>query len=365
MTRAGEEYGKGIIDLFRYFDTLSEYNSPTYTGVSLFGLVCWAKYLPKESIMAERAPHMVAKIWESVAKVWHPNLRNIAGPWDRVYGYDMNNYLSIMALWMWPHLGKKEVGLKEHPETMHHSADYAFAPVLAVLDEFSSKMIPDGVIDSMKSIEGDRIYETSAWSPPYDYIWRNYTTWMDEKMAIGGMCFNQVQQGGAGGNLEAFMPMIVHWDTGDEVGFIALITGEFAMDSHVEPGKITLTYPRGEAHALFSFAVSTFKNQRTIRTWDDLPGIKVKLSSPNVALDKYDVKYGGKHGGKEGVSMGFERWQFVHHMSPGYVGKPQLTLEFETKNTTEVGSETAIEGSESVDSAIEGPGNGFGEDQVI
>lgn len=135
------------------------------------------------------------------------------------------------------------------------------------------------------------------------------------------------------------------------------------MTSHVEPGKITLTYPRGEAHALFSFAVSTFKNTRTIRTWDDLPGVKVKLSSPNVALQKYDVKYGGKHGGREGVSMGFERWQFVHHMRPDYVGKPELTLEFEMeKNVTEVGTGTVIEGSES--GAIEGPGNGFGEGQV-
>lgn len=134
------------------------------------------------------------------------------------------------------------------------------------------------------------------------------------------------------------------------------------MNSHVEPGKITLTYPHGEAHALFSFAVSTFRNTRTIRSWDDLPGIKVKLSSPNVALEKYDVKYGGKHGGKEGVSMGFERWQFVHHMSPDYEGKPELMLEFEIeKNVTDVGSGTVIEGS---DSAIEGPGNGFGEGQV-
>ncbi|KAK7757091.1 hypothetical protein SLS62_001109 [Diatrype stigma] len=117
MTRAGEQYAREVIDLFDEFGTLSEFNSGTYTGVSLFGLVLWSRYLPagsgsgSGSVMAEHGPRMVARTWEAVAALWHPGLRNMAGPWDRSYGYDMNRYLSLMALWLWPWVGKEAAGL--------------------------------------------------------------------------------------------------------------------------------------------------------------------------------------------------------------------------------------------------------------
>lgn len=111
MTRAGEQYAQEVIDLFDEFETLSEFNSGTYTGVSLFGLVLWSRYLPADSVMAQNGPRMINRTWEAVSALWHPGLRNMAGPWDRSYGYDMNRYLSLMALWLWPLIGKKESGL--------------------------------------------------------------------------------------------------------------------------------------------------------------------------------------------------------------------------------------------------------------
>lgn len=111
MTKAGENYAKEIIDLFDKFDTLSEFNSGTYTGVSLFGLILWSKYLPADSVMTKNGPRMINSTWEAVSALWHPGLRNMAGPWDRSYGYDMNRYLSLMALWFWTLIGKEEAGL--------------------------------------------------------------------------------------------------------------------------------------------------------------------------------------------------------------------------------------------------------------
>jgi len=43
--------------------TLSEFNSGTYTGVSLYGLTLWCKYLPEDSIMAQHGPIMVKYTW--------------------------------------------------------------------------------------------------------------------------------------------------------------------------------------------------------------------------------------------------------------------------------------------------------------
>jgi hypothetical protein len=111
MTVAGEAYAQEIIDLFNMHQTLSEFNSGTYTGVSLFGLILWSKYLPKCSVMTENGPKMLAATWDAVSQLWHPGMKNMAGPWDRAYGYDMNKYVSLMALWFWTLLGKEQSSL--------------------------------------------------------------------------------------------------------------------------------------------------------------------------------------------------------------------------------------------------------------
>jgi hypothetical protein len=128
-------YAQEIIDLFDRNNTLSEFNSGTYTGVSLFGLTLWCKYLPEDSIMAQHGPSMVKHTWSvvkdsprtgtrdillifslvscrnAVSELWHPTMKNMAGPWDRAYGYDMQRYLSLMALWFWVLIGKENSSL--------------------------------------------------------------------------------------------------------------------------------------------------------------------------------------------------------------------------------------------------------------
>ena len=51
MTASGYLYAQESLALFNRSNTLSEFNSGTYTGVSLFALTLWAKYLPADNIM--------------------------------------------------------------------------------------------------------------------------------------------------------------------------------------------------------------------------------------------------------------------------------------------------------------------------
>jgi hypothetical protein len=106
MTASGEKYADAIISLFDRADTLSEFNSGTYAGVSMFALTLWSKYMPDDSVMGINGPSMVQHTWESIASLYHAGLKNVAGPWDRTYGYDMNKYLSILALHIWGVIGK-------------------------------------------------------------------------------------------------------------------------------------------------------------------------------------------------------------------------------------------------------------------
>jgi hypothetical protein len=108
MTTSGENYATAVIDLFNRANTLSEFNSGTYTGVSLYALTLWAKYLPEDSVMKQNGAKMIQYTWEAVAELWHPQLKNVAGPWDRSYGFDMNRYLSLLALHLWNIIGKEK-----------------------------------------------------------------------------------------------------------------------------------------------------------------------------------------------------------------------------------------------------------------
>jgi hypothetical protein len=111
MTRAGENEAQEIIDLFERANTLSEFNSGTYTGVSLFALTLWVKYLPEDHFMHQRGRLMIEETWKAVGELWHADLKNMAGPWDRAYGFDMKRYLSLLALWFWTIVGKEAAGL--------------------------------------------------------------------------------------------------------------------------------------------------------------------------------------------------------------------------------------------------------------
>lgn len=111
MTKSGEDEAHEIYNLFKASKTLAEFNSPTYTGVSLYGLTLWSRYLPKNSVLAKRAPQMISETWKTFSQMWNARLANVAGPWDRGYGFDMNRYVSMMGLWLWALAGRENSGI--------------------------------------------------------------------------------------------------------------------------------------------------------------------------------------------------------------------------------------------------------------
>lgn len=107
MTTAGENYAKEIINLFDRADTLSEFNSATYTGVSLIALTMWAKYTPESSVMRLKGKEILQATWSTIGELYHAELKNLAGPWDRSYGFDMQKYFGIMSAHIWTLVGKE------------------------------------------------------------------------------------------------------------------------------------------------------------------------------------------------------------------------------------------------------------------
>ncbi|KAI0010741.1 hypothetical protein F4779DRAFT_283762 [Xylariaceae sp. FL0662B] len=325
FTAAGEAYAKDIVDLFEITHTLSEFNSGTYTGVSLFGLVLWSKYLPEDSIMAQNGPKMLRETWSAVSQLWHPGLKNMAGPWDRAYGYDMNRYLSLMALWFWTLIGKENSSLISKPQVMSHSADYPWGPLMAVLAEFHASLLPEGVLDKLTEFSGEHTFEAQAYYPPYDKAPRNITTWLSENLTIGAESYDETVVGGPSVSQESFNPAVIQWATGDETAFISLYPTEKALQVEVSPGRLNLTYPNGDSSSTFTFVVSTFTKMKTLSGWDDVQGLDVQVSG-NADM-AYRLSFAGKVGGVNEPLRDFEFWNLTYTMGDGFKGTPNLRLD--------------------------------------
>jgi hypothetical protein len=226
MTEAGENYAKKIIELWDMHETLSEFNSATYTGVSLFGLTLWSKYMPEDSIMAQRGPDMVRGVWNTTAQLWHPNMRNLAGPWDRSYSVDMTISLGILSLFLAPIIGRHESGLHENPEIMSHARDWAWAPLVAVHSEFHNSLLDEDITDLLTNFGGERTWTGQAYAPPHDLESRNISVWMGEKLMIGGQSYRTRNANGPSNNQNQFHPAVAQWTYDD--GYIGWLTVSYS-----------------------------------------------------------------------------------------------------------------------------------------
>ncbi|KUJ08398.1 uncharacterized protein LY89DRAFT_741766 [Mollisia scopiformis] len=327
MTTAGENYATAVLKLFNRANTLSEFNSGTYTGVSLFALSLWSKYLPEDSIMKQNGPRMMQYTWEAVSQLWHPQLKNIAGPWDRSYGFDMNRYLSLMALHLWNVIGKDKSSIIPKTPALSHIADFAYGPLFAILGEFQNSMIPSDVVTKLSNFSGEHTFTSSAFSPPFDIYPRNITAWLAPNISIGAETFNETVIGGPATNPDTFNPAVIQWDTGNGVGWCNLFATESYVTAVASANTLNLTYPLGDANSIFSFIVSPFKAKKDVTSWEDVQGLSVHVSG-NVNMS-YTVGFAGSYGGAYTVINDFEFWNFTYTMPANFTGIPAITLELE------------------------------------
>ncbi len=106
----GEGLAMGVERLYRSEGGFSEFNSPTYYGVDLWGLA----------------------LWRDTAQFYHPGMRNLCGPYDRAYGMDMTRYVSLLGLWLWWTCGDAARAFPDLRRRFEHAHDFCAAPLLAL-----------------------------------------------------------------------------------------------------------------------------------------------------------------------------------------------------------------------------------------
>ncbi|KAK2736834.1 hypothetical protein CKAH01_18877 [Colletotrichum kahawae] len=327
MTAAGELYARQILDLFDRNDTLSEFNSPTYAGVSLYALTMWAKYMPETSLMGQNGGRMIEAVWETIENMYNANLRNIAGPWDRTYGFDMNQYVAILNVYIWSLIGKSMAPGISQTWSMAHADDFEYAPLISVLAPFHDALVPESVIQKLLSFPREHMYETTAFSPPYDLAPRNVTAWLSDNVTIGAESYDEDTLGGPRQDSLQWSPAVIQWARNDgSIGYIVLHGTEQAMDVKVDPGRLTLTYPHGNVSSMFTFIVSSnpIGGKRDLQGFGDLDGINI--TTVGSVLPDPEIGFCGLVGGTCSIIHGFEFWNITYVMPPDSSAIPYITF---------------------------------------
>lgn len=99
LKTAGLQKARKIVGLYQSHKTFSEYNSPTYYGVTLIALALWRE-LARSPEIRQMGQTLEQAFWHEAATFYNPNLKNMPGPYFRGYGMDMQQYFSIMGIWI-------------------------------------------------------------------------------------------------------------------------------------------------------------------------------------------------------------------------------------------------------------------------
>ncbi len=186
-----------VYRLFSRHGTFNEYNAPTYYGVDLYGLALWREY-GSTPLMRSNGRAMEAALWNDLADFYQPRLRNMAGPFDRVYGMDMSSYVSPTGVWIRTLLDGAHAALPEKPAlSTYQVADTWFAPQITLLQTH----IPPQALAKLRTFAGPHLVKRQIDDS------RTATAWVGERAMWGGEQTRGTKEIG----ISQFVPVTAHW----------------------------------------------------------------------------------------------------------------------------------------------------------
>ena len=99
LAQAGRDKSVAIYELFKKYNTFSEYNSPTYYGANLVGLATWRRFGPSAPTR-EMGRELEDALWREIALFYNPSMKCMAGPYFRAYNMDMMRCNTIAGMWI-------------------------------------------------------------------------------------------------------------------------------------------------------------------------------------------------------------------------------------------------------------------------
>ncbi|THH15465.1 hypothetical protein EW146_g5028 [Bondarzewia mesenterica] len=277
LIEKSEEDAQTIYDLFTYgdFNTFSEYNSGTYTGVDIWALALWIKYAPKGSNVAKYGPFMLNNTLVDLGTLYHAGLRNLAGPWDRSYGYDMTRYHSVFGQLVTSLAPLHRGAVPSPPAGGLHTNDVAcFGPLIPLISSIIADVAPDSVLKNFADFgTTERILKRRLRTNVVDETAiRNVTAWLGETVSIGGQSLDEPsarQSSNVAAIIQWLLPSSLYRNASStglpKIGYIALSPPTASIvNATASKNTLSISFPPSTrwtnetAPAVVTFAVGGF-----------------------------------------------------------------------------------------------------------
>jgi hypothetical protein len=188
-----------VYRLFKLHNSFGEYNSPTYYGVDLYGLALWRTYGSTPAMRAHGS-EMERILWTDIAAFYQPNLRNLAGPYDRSYGMDMETYTALTGLWIRTLLPAEKAPLPPLTANGDHALDNWFVPMVVLL----GSPVPPAALAQFRRFSGPHQVTRQITDT------RTATAWIGSDVLFGAESTHRTV--GVNGHSQ-FHPATVQWRT--------------------------------------------------------------------------------------------------------------------------------------------------------
>lgn len=266
----------------------------------MWALSLWNQYAPEGSLLKKYGPEILSTTWDDMASMYNANLKNIAGPWDRTYGYNMKQYVSLDASIIWAVAGRENAPFPEVMGGMYHDDDFAFYPLFALAMPEMVKYLSNTTKQTFFTFPGEHNVTAQAYSPPFDQAVRNITAWVSENITIGAEAFDQNVIGGASESADSFTPAVIQWPIGSlgGIGTLTHFVTQYTVDAVASPRQLNISYPNATydngvagSPTTFQFLFSGLdvRNHYNVTGLAGLPDLAVRVTTN--AMPDYTIIY--------------------------------------------------------------------------
>ncbi|GAB4038916.1 hypothetical protein [Spirosoma gilvum] len=235
LRQAGIKKAHDIFNLYQRYHTFSEYNSPTYYGVTLAAIALWRE-LAFSPEMRQMGQTLEREFWHEAATFYNANLKNMPGPYFRGYGMDMRKYLSIMGIWIALAVdNEKQAPIPPTTEAPKYGEMSNLAPIFNL-----GLSIPKADLATLKGFTEPRFISRTVPNTYKGDSLKQVTAMINRDWMMGGVwgirrVWNQVKTG------------TIHWKTTDgDIGWL-LVPGN--GNTNVKVSKTTLSVYRADPTA--------------------------------------------------------------------------------------------------------------------
>lgn len=263
------EWNENFFKLYSKYHAFTEFNSPTYDFVDLYGISLWRQYGSTDR-MRSMGAEMEKGLWEEIGSLYQPDLHNISGPYDRSYSMDMENDAGNLFASMLMVLRAKDAPLAS-TVTLANCKISSFQAILGV-------KIPPDVISELRVFKGPHLVRKRIAED------RTATAYVGKDVIFGGESTNKTRDvrlaTGSGATYHPasqFHPVTVQWRApSGEIGWIRIAESPM-IDATADEKGITISTSGGPLR--FRMYAKDIVPENITKTLWNLPGLRVSVTS--------------------------------------------------------------------------------------